>query len=378
MVPLGLYIHIPYCEKKCHYCDFTSFPKKDKNIDLYIDNLIKELDIYKCKLTNYTIDTIFIGGGTPTSIDELYIKKVLDYVFENFNIDNLKEITLEANPGTLSIYKIKQYQSFGINRISLGVQSSKDNLLKSIGRIHNWEECESTIKLLKKVGFENINVDLMFGLPGQTLEDLENTLEKIVTLDIPHISFYSLIIEDGTLINKWYKKGLIDLPNEDLERLMYKTIVEYLKSKGYKHYEISNFAKEGFECKHNLKYWKVKPYLGVGLSSHSNLFNKRFWNYSSFETYQLSLIDNNLPIAGEEIIEPAMEIAEFCILGLRLIDGINKDEYLKRFGEDINVRYTKIIEKHIKNGLIFENSESIKLTGKGLDLSNIVEVDFMP
>lgn len=378
MKNLSLYIHIPYCERKCYYCDFTSFPKKNKDIDLYFENLIKELSLYKDKISNYSIDTIFIGGGTPSSIDENYIKKVLDYINENFNTSKLKEVTIEANPGTLSIYKLNQYMSMGINRISLGVQSSNNNLLKSIGRIHTWEDFLTSFKIAKKVGFENINVDLMFGLPGQTLEDIESTLNEIISLEIPHISFYSLILEEDTLMNKWFNKGLLELPDEDLERQMYNYIVKTLKNNNYTHYEISNFAKAGYECEHNLSYWKVKPYLGVGISSHSNLFNKRFWNYSNMSSYNNALNNDNLPIKGEEKIDLDMEIAEYCIMGLRLISGINKDEYKDRFNEDINDRYYKVIQKHLENGLISEDSETIKLTTKGLDLANLVEVDFMP
>lgn len=218
----------------------------------------------------------------------------------------------------------------------------------------------------------------MLGLPGQSLVDLKNTLYRIIDLDVEHISLYSLIIEDGTLIKNWYDNGLIDLPNEDLERLMYHESVELLRQNNYKHYEISNFAKEGYECKHNLRYWKIEPYLGVGLNSHSNLFNKRFWNQSKLINYNESIESNKLAVEGEEIIDKSMEIAEYCIMGLRLKSGIIKSEYLNRFGEDIDKRYRKIIKKHVHNNLIKEDYNSIVLTNKGLDLSNQVEVDFIP
>ena len=378
MSSFSLYIHIPYCERKCYYCDFVSFPRNEGNISLYIDNLIKEISLYKEKLSNHSLETIFIGGGTPSSIDAKYIKRILDCVYDTFDVKKLVEVTIEANPGTLDIEKVKVYKEIGINRVSLGLQSLNNNILRSIGRIHTSEEFLESLSILREIGFNNINVDLMFGLPNQTIEDLDNTLEKIMDLDIEHISLYGLIIEEGTMINKWYKKGILHLPNEEMERYMYHKSIDLLESRGYKHYEISNFSKEGKECKHNLVYWKLKPYLGVGVSSHSNLGGKRFWNHSNLKIYNDYLRNNELPIEDEEIIDEEMEISEYCILNLRLINGIDKKNFRNRFGLDIDKKFKDIIIKHKKNGLIVEEENFIKLTSKGLDLSNIVEVDFMP
>ena len=378
MDPFSLYVHIPFCEKKCHYCDFISFSKEEKNISSYIENMIKEISLYKEKLTNYYLNTIFIGGGTPSCIDAKYIKLLLEHIYNTFNSKSITEITIEANPGTLDIEKVKTYKSIGINRVSLGVQSLNDQLLKSIGRIHSSKDVLESIDLLRKVGIDNINVDLMFGLPNQTMDDLEDTLNKVLELDIEHISLYGLIIEDGTLINKWYKKGLLQIPSEDAERNMYHNSVDLLEHYGILQYEISNFSKPYKQCKHNLIYWKVKPYLGVGLSSHSNLFGKRFWNYSSLAAYNNKLINDLLPIEDEESIDKDMEIAEYCILGLRLNEGIDKKEFKNRFELDIEDKYMDIISKHQNNGLIHNNKNNIRLTSKGLDLSNVVEVDFMP
>ncbi len=377
MLKFSLYIHIPFCEKKCYYCDFVSFPE-NRQIGLYIDNLIKELSLYKNQLSPYEIDTIFIGGGTPTSIDPVYIKRIMDYIYENFNTKKTREITMEANPGTIDREKAVTYKEIGINRISMGLQSLDNNLLKSIGRIHTAEDFIKSFNILREVGFNNINVDLMLGLPSQSLENLLNTINKVMDLDIEHISLYSLIIEDNTLINNWYRKGLLELPSEELDREMYHKAIELMESKGYHQYEISNFSKPGFECKHNLVYWRVEPYLGVGLASHSNLFSKRFWNTSKINLYNHLLEKGKAPVEGEETIQRNMEIAEYVILGLRLNQGILKKEFMGRFNIELDSIYKKVIDKHVKGGLLYENDKSISLTNKGRDLSNIVEVDFMP
>lgn len=376
MDKLSLYIHIPFCERKCFYCDFTSFPRKSENIEKYINYLIKELALYKKKLENYSIGTIFIGGGTPSSIDGHHIYRILEYINNNFNIDKESEITIEVNPGTLSLEKARAYKEIGINRISLGLQTMNDELLKSIGRIHTSKDFIDSYEILRKLGLNNINVDLMFGLPNQSLKDIKDTIDKVTELDIKHISYYSLILEEGTLLNDLYEEGKLDLPNEDDERQMYHKGIEYLKQKGYSQYEISNFSKEGYECKHNLIYWKVKPYLGIGISSHSNMEKKRFWNPNTLFGYYDKLDNGILPIEGEETIDREMEISEYIILSLRLINGINKDEFKKRFGIEINEMYNDIINKNKNNGLLQEDKEKICLTEKGLDLCNIVELDF--
>lgn len=378
MKSFSLYIHIPFCERKCYYCDFTSFSRNGLDVDEYMKNLNKEISLYKDILKDYSLETIFIGGGTPSSIDGGYIEKLLENVYRTFNTEGLKEVTIEVNPGTLNREKIKSYKRAGINRISLGLQSLKDNQLKSIGRIHSSKDFFESFYILREEGFNNISVDLMLGLPGQKLEDLEDTLKRIIDLDLEHISLYSLIIEEGTLIKSWYDKGLLDLPDEDLERIMYHKSIDILHKAGYKQYEISNFSKEGFESKHNLQYWRIKPYLGVGINSHSNLFSKRFWNYSSFIDYNNFLDGDNFPIEGEEIIHKDMEIAEYCIMTLRLNRGIDKIEYQKRFGETIDLRYRNVIDKHVHNNLINESYNNIRLTNRGKDLANLVEVDFMP
>ena len=377
MKDLGLYIHIPFCEKKCFYCDFTSFPDKTSEVSQYIEYLLKELSLYKAKLKGkYIISSIFIGGGTPSSISEDYIKQILDYIFNNFNTRVDIEVSIEVNPGSVTIEKLKKYKDSGINRVSIGLQSLNDNLLKSLGRIHNAVDFYDSFKMIKDVGFENINIDLMFALPDQSLKDLMLTLEEVVNLDVKHISLYSLIIEEGTVFYKLYEVGKLNIPSEDLDREMYHKSVEYLKSKGYEHYEISNFSKKGYKCKQNINYWIVNPYLGVGINSHSNLENKRFSNVSDFKNYYSKIDRAEFPIYDIEDININMEIKEYIILGLRLIDGINKADFKKRFNEDIDQLYKEQILKNIENGLLSSTETHIKLTENGLDLCNQVELDF--
>lgn len=377
MKEISLYIHIPFCERKCFYCDFTSFKGNDDKINGYITNLIKEIKIYGDRLKEYKVSTIFIGGGTPSCIDGRYIESIFKHLYENFNMD-LNEVTIEVNPGTIDLEKAHIYKNIGIDRISLGVQSLNDNILKSIGRIHNSEDFFNSVSILRKSGFDNINADLMFGLPHQSMDDLKNSTNLLVDLDLKHISLYGLIIEEDTLMNRWHKKGLLALPDEDLERKMYHESIKLLEGRGYYQYEISNFSKIGYECKHNLVYWKLRPYVGIGLGSHSNLEHKRFWNFSSLKKYNESLESDMLPIEDEERISYETEMAEYCIMGLRLNEGIDKNDFRIRFKSDISDIYGSIIDRHKSNGLILEDEEKIKLTYKGLDLSNMVEVDFIP
>ncbi|MSU02911.1 radical SAM family heme chaperone HemW [Tissierella pigra] len=377
MKEISLYIHIPFCISKCYYCDFTSFSHENHRIHDYISSLLIEMEMYKEKLKDYTIKTIFIGGGTPSSIDGKYIYKLLQFIYENFNTTGLTEITIEANPGTIDKEKVRLYKEAGINRVSMGVQTLDNNLLKSIGRIHTSEDFYRSYELLKGANIENINVDLIFGLPNQTIENVIDSLDKIIQIGVKHISYYGLILEENTKLYNLYRKGSITLPNEDIEREMYHKVTEYLINYGYNHYEISNYSLAGYECKHNLVYWDLEPYLGLGLSSHSYMENKRFFNVSNINNYIKKLKEKDLPIDGEEIINLETEIEEFCILGLRKIKGINKLEFKRRFDEEIENRYEDIINKHINNGLIVNEKGFVKLTKKGLDLSNLVEVDFL-
>ena len=377
MKEISIYIHIPFCIRKCYYCDFTSFSNMNDKIPKYMKSLMVELDLYKERLRDYTIKTIFIGGGTPSAIEARYIYDLLGHLYKNFNIFKDLEVTIEVNPGTIDKEKVKIYKEAGINRVSMGVQSFNDSILKSIGRIHNKDQIYESYKLLRDEKFENINMDLMFGLPNQTLEEVLLTLEEAISLGVEHISHYSLILEEGTQFYNLEKKGKLNLPKEDKERLMYHKSTEFLVEKGYNHYEISNYALPNYECRHNLVYWELAPYLGVGLSSHSYMENMRFFNTSNILDYIEKLEGKLLPIEGEEAIDKSTEIEEYCILGIRKINGIDKEEFKKRFNVDIEAIYKDPIVKHTNRGLIIDNGKAIRLTKKGLDLSNLVEVDFL-
>lgn len=377
MKELSLYIHIPFCISKCYYCDFSSFTDENNRIDDYINSLIIELSLYRERLKEYSIKTIFIGGGTPSSIAPKHIYRILQFIYKNFNTTKLSEVTIEANPGTLDKEKVMIYKESGINRVSMGVQTLDNALLKSIGRIHNVEDFYRSYEILRERDITNINVDLIFGLPNQTVDNVIDSLRKVIELKVEHISYYGLILEEGTKLHKLYNEGKVSLPDEDTERMMYHKATDYLINHGYNHYEISNYALPNYECKHNLVYWDIKPYLGVGLSSHSNIEGKRFWNTSNINIYIESLSNKNIPIEDEEIIDIETEIEEFCILGLRKIAGIDKLKFKNRFGMEIEKLFRDIINKHKNNGLIIENDDYIKLTKRGLDLANLVEIDFL-
>ena len=282
MKDIGLYIHIPFCKSKCYYCDFVSFANKEQVVEDYIQAVIKEIE--NANLSKYNINTVYIGGGTPSLINSIYIGKILEAIKRNTSLDDT-EITAEVNPGTVSKGKLKDYISFGINRLSIGLQSADDNLLKQIGRIHNYDQFLETYKTAREVGFKNINVDLMLGLPNQSLDTLRNSLDKVILLDPEHISLYSLILEEGTKLYDMVEKSKLKMISEDLERKMYWETKKALEEAGYIHYEISNFAKTGYSSKHNLDCWNQKEYIGIGVASHSYLDKTRYANTTILEDY---------------------------------------------------------------------------------------------
>lgn len=285
MKNLGIYIHIPFCKRKCAYCDFVSFSNKQNLVDEYVETLKKEINKCKINKEEYLVDTIYFGGGTPSYIDSKYIIDILEVIRNRFNVSKDAEITIEVNPGTASEEKLNDYYKSGINRLSIGLQSVDDKLLKTIGRIHSFSDFLETYSIAKKVGFTNINVDLMTGLPTQNLNDVKISIEKIVELSPKHISVYSLIVEEGTPIEEKISKKELFLPSETLERKMYWTVKEELEKNGYIHYEISNFAKQGYESKHNTSCWNQEEYIGFGLAAHSYINNTRYSNTENLENY---------------------------------------------------------------------------------------------
>lgn len=383
---LGIYIHIPFCKQKCYYCDFISYSNKNCFVNDYIDAVCKEIEHFFIELKNkaeYKITTIYIGGGTPSYIDSKYIKNILYKIYEeaekyNINIIN-PEITIEINPGTITEDKLKDYKEAKINRISIGLQSTNNDLLKEIGRIHNYDEFVNAYNLVRNTGFDNINVDLMLGLPNQTISDLKDSLEKVISLSPEHISVYSLIVEENTPICKMINEKVLELPDEELERNMYWYVKNQLELNGYTHYEISNFAKENKISRHNMNCWNQIEYVGFGVASHSYIDNIRFSNTKNIEEYIKNINDGqaekNIEIHEEQSIEDAKK--EYMLLSLRKIEGVSIQEFKNKFQENPIYCFRKELQKLTKEELIIIDGDRIKLTNKGLDLANIVWEEFV-
>lgn len=378
MEELGIYIHIPFCKQKCFYCDFCSFANKNEMQGKYVETVINEIKNITHK-EKYTVTTIYLGGGTPSILNPDYIKSILQEIKSSFEILDDAEITIEINPGTVNEEKLKKYKEYGINRLSIGLQSANDKILKKIGRIHDYKQFEETFFYARKCGFKNINVDLMIGLPTQAVEDVKQTLEKIIQKNPEHISVYSLIIEEGTIIEKLINENKLQLPDEETERIMYWTVVNELKENGYNQYEISNFSKKTYESKHNTNCWKQKQYIGLGTSAHSYLNKKRYSNTNNIEEYikniQENNISKNITIHEEQTEESTMN--EYMLLGLRMIQGININEFKQKFKIDPTIKYKEILEKLQKENLIQITKTSIKLTKKGINFGNIVWEEFI-
>lgn len=367
----ALYIHIPFCKQKCLYCDFNSSSCLDY-VDDYKNSLINEIDMYKNKYNNLKINTIFIGGGTPSLMSAEFITSVLDAIKQAFCLSNNCEISIESNPESLTYEKAIAYKSAGINRISIGLQAWQDNLLKALGRVHDKNTFIKAYNAVIKAGFDNINVDLMYGLPNQTLADWEETLINITKLSINHISAYSLKIEEGTPFYKMYDENKIMLPNEELERDMNSLAIDVLSNNGYKWYETSNFAKSGYECKHNLTYWQNGEYIGLGCSAWGRIGNVRYSNFYDIKEYINSISNNQLPVDNKENISKETDMFDTIMLGLRLVDGIDIREFNTKYNVDFLVKYNGVLKQLIDDDLILLSDDSIKLTRKGFDLQNYV------
>ena len=378
---LGIYVHIPFCKRKCYYCDFVSFSDKCDKIEKYIETLIKELNTYNFE--KYNVNIIYIGGGTPSFIESKYIIKIIDEIKSKIKNNSKKfediEITLEVNPGTVNKEKLYEYRKNGINRLSIGLQSTSDRILKEIGRIHNYEDFLENYKNAKEVGFDNINVDLMLGLPNQSIKDLKESLENIIKLEPNHISVYSLILEESTILYQNVENGMIKLPSEELERQMYWYVKDTLELNGYKHYEISNFAKNGKESKHNLNCWEQKEYIGFGAAAHSYIDNKRFCNTSNIEKYITNCLNEEFEknIEIQEIQNEEDKMREYMILGLRKIDGVSIQEFEKVFNQNPIMLFKNELQKLYQQKLIVIDGDIIKLSNKGLDFANLVWEEFV-
>ncbi|MBQ9832711.1 MAG: oxygen-independent coproporphyrinogen III oxidase [Clostridia bacterium] len=374
----GIYIHIPFCIKKCAYCDFISFADKAECFaKSYCDALKKEIEHYAPKMKRYLFDTVFIGGGTPSVIDESLIKDVLDSVKKHFSIATDAEITIETNPGTLNEQKLSVYKQAGINRLSIGVQSADDEVLNAIGRIHTFEEAKNSFYLARKCGFDNINIDIMYALPKQSLSSYTATLNKIIELSPEHISAYSLILEEGTELYEMCNSKKVKLPSEDEEFQMHKCTITLLQKAGYERYEISNYAKSGFQCRHNLNYWQSGEYLGLGVAAHSAVrlekMLERWSNTACLDNY----ISAPQKEETHEVISKEDEIFEFVMLSLRKTNGFALTEFKERFACEFLEKYGEKAETLQKKGWLCISDEWLKLTDKGLDMQNEALIELL-
>lgn len=386
---IGIYIHIPFCKKKCEYCDFKSYVGKENLIDRYIKWVNYELkEVGEGNKIDYEnniddliiVKTIYIGGGTPSILPPKYISDILRTVKENYTIDNENlEVTIEVNPGTVDEEKLMEYKKCGVNRLSIGLQATQNRVLNVLGRIHTYNDFLVTYNSARKIGFDNINVDLMLGIPGQSLEDVQESVEKIIKLSPEHISTYSLIIEEGTPFYKKLEKNEINLPGEEIERKMYWLVKRKLEDAGYVHYEISNFAKRGYESKHNLACWNQEEYVGVGAAAHSYTNNVRYSNICEIEeyinNYENDMETNNFEFHEKQTKDSKMK--EFMMLGLRKINGIKIQDFKNKFGENPIYLYRKELDKLVNENLLEIDGDVIKLTEKGLDLANLVWEEFV-
>lgn len=372
MKTLGLYIHIPFCKSKCGYCDFNSYAGKEGLLEPYFDALNKEIKLLSKKYAG-SVDTIYFGGGTPTAVDTKYICKIIDTIKENFEQCSNKEITTECNPGTIDFKGLCQLYDGGINRLSIGLQSADNGCLKALGRIHTVEDFDNCFYNARRAGFNNISLDLMYGLPEQTMDNWTETLRSAVKFNPEHISAYALKIEDGTP----FATKKLNLPDDDLVADMYQQAVQYLADEGYSRYEISNFSKPGRESRHNLKYWQCDDFLGFGAGAFSCADGVRFSNALDIEDYIGAIEEKNSAVVYTETLSNFDKMSEFMFLGLRLENGIKEKEFQKRFNLNIDEVFRKQIDKYTKTGFLIRENGKIRFSNKGFFVSNIILADFV-
>lgn len=372
MRPMSLYIHIPFCKQKCLYCDFPSYAGCEQEFKIYVDCLTKELLLKSKILKEYEIKTIFFGGGTPTVLPIKFLNKIIETIFSNYAVVSNAEITIEANPETVYTQKLVDLRKMGFNRISMGVQAWQNRLLKILGRIHTIEKFCEVYEQARKAGFDNINVDLMFSLPSQTILEWEETLKNIIYIEPEHISCYGLIIEPQTPFEIMLQKGKINAIDEITDRNMYELAKELLCKSGYQQYEISNFSQKNKQCLHNIVYWKDEEYIGLGLGAHSYFFQQRFHNTYDKKTYLLLNDDYEFLTEEREKLDLKTQYAEFMFMGLRMTEGIEKKRFFNRFKKNMEDIYENEINRLLKENLIKQDEERIWLTQRGIDISNVV------
>ena len=379
---LELYLHIPFCVRKCNYCDFFSASGTQEEQAAYVSAMIREIQSYHELSKEYEVQTIFLGGGTPSLLTPEQIEQIFAAIYHTFSVNENAEITMEMNPGTVDIEKLHAMKAAGVNRLSIGLQSAQDEELKMLGRIHTYEEFLETWKLTERAGFKNRNIDLMSALPGQTIESYEDTLSKVLALEPEHVSAYSLILEEGTVFYDWYEKGKLDrgawkLPSEEEEYAMGELTIQRLAEAGMHRYEISNYAKPGFACRHNIGYWKRTDYLGFGPSAASLFGNCRWTNTADRSLYLKACGALEKIREDEEILSRQDAMEEFMFLGLRMTQGISTAEFEEQFGKEIHAVYGGVLKKYEAMHLLQEHSGRLALTRDGISVSNVILADFL-
>ncbi|BBM18610.1 coproporphyrinogen III oxidase [Enterococcus avium] len=370
------YVHIPFCEHICYYCDFNKVFLEGQPVDEYIEALLKEARLSLIQNPVKNMETLYVGGGTPTSLNVSQLDRLLSGLREILPY-NEGEFTVEANPGDLSGEKLDVMKNYGVNRLSMGVQTFDDRLLKKIGRKHTAKDVYDTVRLLEAKDFSNVTIDLIYALPGQSLESFRDTVERALALDLPHYALYSLILENQTMFMNWVRRGKMQLPEQELEAQMYAETIEAMEKAGRMQYEISNFAKPGFESQHNLVYWNNQNYFGLGAGASGYLENRRYKNRGPIQHYMRALTDNQLPILEEERLSQKEQIEEEMFLGLRKISGVDKTVFESRFDQKLTDVYGDVIEKLKQQKLIAETDSRVRLTKTGLFRGNDVFEKFL-
>ncbi|KHE71191.1 radical SAM family heme chaperone HemW [Halobacillus sp. BBL2006] len=370
------YIHIPFCQQICHYCDFTKFFYNERLADEYLVALEKEIHTYIPEGKAH-LKTIFVGGGTPTAVNHKQLEKLLKMIDDHFDIASCEEYTFEANPGDLDLEKVKLLKAYGVNRISLGVQVFDDHMLEKIGRVHRVKDVYTNIDRLLQVGLSNVSIDLMYALPGQTVDDFERTIDEAMQFGLPHYSSYSLQIEPKTVFYQRYKKGTLVKPPEEDEAEMYELLQKKLADNGVVQYEISNFAKPGFESKHNLTYWNNEYYYGIGAGAHGYMPGKRTINIRPLPAYVKQAMENGKPILHEEPVGVKEQMEEEMFLGLRKAEGVSSIKFEQKFGRPVKSVFGDALPSLKGRGLIIEDRGQIRLTDRGRILGNEVFREFL-
>lgn len=377
MESIGLYIHIPFCRQKCLYCDFPSWAGREGQMQAYVDALTAEIKAQGKRYAKREVVSVFFGGGTPTALEIPMLAQLMEAVRESFRLAEDAEITAEANPGTLHFEMAVALKQMGFNRLSMGVQAWQNSRLKELGRIHTIEEFLENYRAVRQAGFENVNVDLMFALPKQTMEEWQETVRHITALQPEHISAYSLIIEEGTPFYERYRRGELEPLSEEMDREMYHWAVDYLAEQGYMQYEISNFAKKGRQSRHNRIYWQAEEYLGMGLGAHSYMDGERFHNCYDLQAYIAANGNASLLKEDAETITETDAPAEFMFLGLRLTEGVSFARFRQRFGKEMTAVYGKELQELTELGLLLQDENGVRLSRRGIDVSNYVFERFL-